>query len=130
MNKIVIAVVAVIAAFLSGYFLAPEKTKEVQNTVYVDRVVKVNEKKRIVEKPDGTKETVVVTVTEEANKEQSTLSVVEKPADKPWSAYGLIGYDSTLRYGAHVSKQFIGPLSLGAFGLTNGTFGLSVGMRF
>lgn len=33
-------------------------------------------------------------------------------------------------YGVSIQKEFIGPLTLGAFGLTNGVVGLSVGLNF
>jgi hypothetical protein len=33
-------------------------------------------------------------------------------------------------YGISVHREFIGPITLGAFGLTNGTVGLSIGVNF
>lgn len=33
-------------------------------------------------------------------------------------------------YGVSVSKQVLGPITVGGFGLTNGTIGLSVGLNF
>ena len=33
-------------------------------------------------------------------------------------------------YGGHVSTQLLGPINVGAFGLTNGTIGMSLGLDF
>jgi hypothetical protein len=38
--------------------------------------------------------------------------------------------NSSLAYGAHVERRIIGPFYLGAFGLSNNTMGLSVGVSF
>ena len=46
----------------------------------------------------------------------------------------LVGVDlpNSLKplYGASFTKQFLGPISIGAWGLTNGTLGVSVGINF
>ena len=40
------------------------------------------------------------------------------------------GGDRIPLYGISANKEFIGPITIGAFGLTNGTIGLSIGVNF
>lgn len=37
---------------------------------------------------------------------------------------------STVIYGGHISKDFLGPISIGVWGLSNGTGGFSLGLSF
>jgi len=59
-----------------------------------------------------------------------------QPAAKTWNVSALAGYDFSKPkdlvpiYGVSVSKQVLGPWSIGAFGLTNGIIGLSIGVTF
>lgn len=108
-----------------GYFLMPKK--EVVKTVekQVDRVVTVI---RTI-KPDGTiTEEKVITdkskiVTEDKTKLNTARSKVNISA--------LVGTDfSKPVYGLHANKELLGPISVGVFGLTNKTVGLSVGLNF
>jgi hypothetical protein len=51
------------------------------------------------------------------------------------NVYAMGGLDVTspqngFIVGAHVSKQLIGPVSIGLFGFTNKTAGVSIGMSF
>jgi hypothetical protein len=101
--------------------------KEVTKTVekQVDRVVTVV---RTV-KPDGTvtEEKVVTDKSKIVKEDQLKLNVGRSKL----SLSALAGTD--LRspvYGAHVSKEILGPVSVGIFGLTNGTFGASIGLNF
>lgn len=45
----------------------------------------------------------------------------------------LVGLDirqKSATYGVSVNKEIIGPITMGAFGLTNGTIGVSIGLNF
>ncbi len=104
-----------------GYYAMPRK--EVIKTVekQVDRVVTV------IKRPDGTVEKVITDkskiITEDSTKQNIGRSKVNLSA--------LVGTDFTSpAYGLHVSKEFLGPITLGAWGLTNKTVGLSVGLNF
>jgi len=148
------AIVALAVAFAMGRYTAPVKVKTETQVVEVDKKTKDTEVDRdkhketkIVEvnKPDGTKETTT-TIVEDTNtnkKEKQTdlLTETEKSSTEITRAggflyvQGLAGLDKLSLsgrpiYGASVSKEVLGPISVGAWGLTNSTFGLSLGLRF
>lgn len=97
--------------------------------------------------PDGTREVVTKTTedtktdktksektTEEREKEKTALKEVERSSSKV-TISALAGVGSVLNnpviiYGGSVSRPILGPIALGAFGLTNGVFGLSIGLVF
>lgn len=84
--------------------------------------------------PDGSP---VTTVTKDIvindSKRDQTVSV-STAADRPKvNVSALVSYDfsgSHPIYGVSANKEFIGHMTIGAFGLTNGTAGLSVGWNF
>ena len=58
---------------------------------------------------------------------------VSPPKRNAWEVSGLFALPTpgTLpAYGVSVTKEVLGPITVGAFGLTNGTLGLSVGVTF
>jgi len=126
-----------LGAYALGRYVAPTKTITKTVTVEVEKT-KTHEDKVIVERieKDGTKTTTthVVTNTEtdkKANTKQEQI-VENKKSSLLVSALG--GVDITkpngLIFGAHVSRQTLGPVHIGLFGLTNGTIGASVGLQF
>ena len=69
--------------------------------------------------------TAQITKTEtktEVNKSNNNLSVLMGKNIKDFS--------ETPTFGAHFSKKLLGPLAVGAFGLSNGTIGFSIGVEF
>lgn len=104
-------------------------------------------------RPDGTKEkttrTVQVTSTNKTtDKETKTHEETEKETKQTESKLvennrsgltisAMAGLDVTNLsspqkpvYGGHIQKSLLGPIGIGAFGLTNGTCGMSVGLSF
>lgn len=77
-----------------------------------------------------TEDAVVNTVSKEIVK--STLQVVPKRSAFNVSVLGgaLLQTRPELVYGLSVSKEFIGPITGGLFGLSNGILGLSIGINF
>jgi hypothetical protein len=100
-------------------------------------------------KPDGTRETHATTDTtvdqsrdthvatetqrvEVKHVETLHESVTER-SRPDWRVGPMVGFDlnrGAFAFGAHVERRILGPLSLGAFGLSNGTAGLSLSMEF
>lgn len=86
----------------------------------------------------------VTTIVKETGKETTTIVEDIKTKEKQTaqveskrtrvSVQALIGTDVTNRfqpvYGAAVSKEVLGQITIGAFGLTNGTLGVSLGLNF
>lgn len=93
--------------------------------------------------PDGTVKTVK-TITEISDIEtktdtnQTRLSSHDSipPKTGTINISGLVGNDFskswslTPIYGISVTKEFLGPVTLGGYGLTNGIIGLSIGLNF
>lgn len=111
---------ALLVGAACGYYLMPTKTV----TQVVEK--KVNRVITIVKRPDGTVEkvikdnSVITTDTETKVKERSKLAIS-----------ALAGTDlSKPIYGAAVSKEVLGPITIGIFGLSNASFGASVGLNF
>ena len=94
----------------------------------------VDKRTTIVKEPSGKQTTVIVekthTVEIQVSKKESQKTI--KAAAQVQAAI-LLGVDiktGVRTYGAAISKQFIGPVTLGVFGLTNKTVGVSIGMTF
>ncbi len=143
-------------AFAGGRYLTPTKVKVEKQIVEVEKKVKDTESEKnhhkettVVEitRPDGTKETTTKTVEDsQANRKTSEKDdTSRKETDTKETTYAtqkihVMGMAGTLIptdlkqlapiYGLSISKDFIGPLNIGAFGFTNHVFGLSVGISF
>lgn len=149
-TKVIIAAVALLVAFASGRWLAPTKVVTEIKTVEVERKETDEEKKKhqtiiITEtkNPDGTvtKITKIVNNTKEtkhetddSRKETDDTKTVERSQSRlHLSALSGVQLNSgvpTVVYGGHVSKEILGPISIGVFGFTNSTFGASIGLSF
>lgn len=120
-KQIISYLIVGIIGIACGYYLMPKK--EIIKTVekQVDRVVTV------VKSPDGTVKKVIT------DKSKINTGVHEKVnIGRP--RYGLsvlVGTDfSNPVYGLHVNKELLGPITVGVFGLTNKTLGVSIGLNF
>jgi hypothetical protein len=131
-------IVIIVIAFYAGKHYAPTKVETKVITVEVEKT-KVVEKKVIVEKvnPDGSKTTVTTidTNTEKENTTASNSTTTKENKKQSLNVHAMGGLDITnpsngFIVGAHVSKQLLGPISFGLFGLTNGTAGISLGLSF
>ena len=150
--------VMAVGAYVMGRYATPPKVVTVTKIVTVEKKVDtstVDDKKQrhkkvtITEivKPDGTKEvtTVITDDTESDNKKNTTdtTDISKSETDKKEvtnsasrvtiSALGgasLSFGSNPLIYGASISKPVLGPLTLGVWGLSNATGGLSIGLTF
>lgn len=67
-----------------------------------------------------------------ADRSSESVRVVTTPVPR-WGVGMLAGVDLRLRRpwaGAYVTREFLGPLTIGVFGANNGTAGLILGARF
>ncbi len=77
--------------------------------------------------------TTVDTIARSTEKDKTISKTEEKSNVNTLNISGLAGYDfhqNKVIYGGSVTKQLIGPITIGAFGLSNCTFGLSIGLEF
>jgi hypothetical protein len=133
----VIGILMLVGCFYWGRHTAPTKVETKTITVEVEKI-KQHQNTVIVEKvnKDGSKETTTRIVTD-TNKDTTKTSEQNKLVEKksPLNIYALAGIDianpaNGFTVGAHISKQLLGPVSLGVFGFTNKTAGMSLGLNF
>lgn len=143
-NKIIVFTVISVGAFALGRYSVPEKVRVETKVVEVEKKeIKKDKKSETVivkvTKPDGTVEehtTIVSGETTDINKNVNTVSNQNSEivrGDIKLSVSALVGTDLSTNnpvYGASLTTPVLGPILLGAFGLTNKTFGLSVGLTF
>jgi hypothetical protein len=134
---IIIALVALLTSFAVGRFTAPEHIKIQEKIVTVEKVVVQvqHEVKTVVTKPDGSSTSTTVTDTNTHSNTDSNSSTISKdiPVNKNIvSISALVGTHvlpfGDQVYGASISKNFIGPVRLGVWGLSDKTFGFSLGL--
>jgi hypothetical protein len=152
----IVSLVSLAVGGASAWYLRPPVVET--RTEYKDRVVEVVKtireqvktqtrrqvKTRTEEKPDGTKITVRTETGTETKTETDTRSDGQKTASTEkvsvdrywspdWSVRGLAGVDlrsKAFTYGAAVERRVVGPVWLGAWALSSGVVGASVGVTF
>lgn len=130
----IILVTVFIIALTIGYYIGHISARSTSDkSINTQVTTDVKQQETIVEtkKPDGTITTItnINTVKDETDKTNTTIA-----APRPtWNVSGLVALDSfkdiTPKYGISITKEFLG-LRVGAFGLTNGTAGVSLGIDF
>ncbi len=151
--KVLISVAVIAIAFAGGRYSTPVKTVTKIQTVTVEKETTKTDTdtaihkiitKTEVDKPDGTKTITTVTrddttkktdstSSDDKNTTSSTVEVSVKGSQKVNLAIlaGTNYHDiGTLIVGAHVSTNLIGPVTIGAFGLSDGVLGVSLGLEF
>lgn len=152
-TKIIIAVIALAASFLAGKYTTPAKvvteikTVEVEKKVEQKDVEKEKHKKTVIVKnKDGSSTTTITDDSASTDRSKTTDDVAKRTDEKKevtrdgalTSISILAGLQvpfdpsttlSQIKYGIHVHKEILGPITVGAFGFTDRTFGLSMGLN-
>jgi hypothetical protein len=156
-TKVIVGVVYTAGCLALGAYLVPEKTKIVTKVAETEKLTDKDDIKKEVKRhketkivavtePDGKKETTTI-ITEDTGvnsekKVNDTLSDTKSSYTEKETVRGnskvtvsaLFATDvkapNGLSYGLSVTKPILGPLTIGAFGLMNGTCGLSLGLTF
>lgn len=142
-TKVLIGIIACASVFAAGRFSAPEKIKTVtieieKKTTTADTTKEVHRKITTIERPDGTRETIVTEDTTSENKSSTTddkslTSSKEITKGSNTTILALVGVDFStpgIMYGASISRPVLGPISIGVWALTNKTAGLGIGLAF
>jgi cytoskeletal protein RodZ len=138
-NKVLITVVLIIVAFVVGRQTTPEKVRTEVKTITVEKIVEVERRTKTttVKKPDGT--TVTTTTTDTKSKSDTNKSITDKVAESTSSKKSIVNISmmakikaapTMITYGVSVSKEILGPITVGVFGMTDKTFGITLGMNF
>lgn len=134
--KIAAVATALLASFAIGRrsVSQPDITKTV--TTQEDKHKDLHETVVIVKAPDGTVTTTKTldTVTDTKKSSEVDLKQVAAKTSKI-NISALVGTDLTKSgitpiYGVSANKEFIGPITIGVFGLTSGTVGITIGLNF
>lgn len=149
-EKTKVIIVVVIASAIVGFSFQTYKKKtetHINETKTQDKTTETDKhvETKVVEiiAPDGTKTTTTETV-EDTKKHRDSTTVTEKQKDQTVevsrgegskvSISALVGTSLTSLgtpvYGATVSKPILGPITVGLWGLSSGTGGISVGLTF
>jgi hypothetical protein len=148
-TMVIIGAVALLTAFAAGRWSAPQKVKiqtvEVEKKTDDKKVDKDDHKVTViteVDQPNGTK-TKTTTI-----KDDSDTKVVDKKTDDTTTKTTIDVEKSSSKvtisalaalnvtkpglpiYGASITRPLLGPVTMGVFGLQNGTAGVSVGLTF
>lgn len=138
-TKVFISIAALAVAYASGHYFSPEKIKTEVRTVEVEKIVTkvVHQTITIHEKPDGTKDTTIVTdanTNSTTNKESKDATKEVTVSKDRFNISVLAGSTFPLNlsspiYGISVNRNILGPLTAGIFGMTNSTVGISLGLN-
>lgn len=151
--KILGVALLLLVAYALGKYTQPAivvtkvETHEVIKYVEKETKTKQNNKDIVIVEtryPDGTvkkethivdKGTVVIDKSKEGSSEKDSSSTTVVSYNKPqWKAAALLGitdYSLDNRvYGLEVERRILGPIFVGAWGLTNKTIGVSAGLEF
>lgn len=143
-KNILIALALLLTGVAIGYYAMPAKVveKEVTKIVEVEAKSKDNDKvyKKVeVINKDGSKTVTTELVDKSKSTSDTNINVdSEKSKETTYSKNtitinGLIGLglqDRQPIYGISVSKQLLGPIQIGIWGLSNKTGGFSLGLSF
>lgn len=127
-------IVVVLVLLGVGYALGKYTTPERVVTQTITKIVTVTQHDTqtvIVEKPDGTKTTIIIDKSKDTTKQQQTDTKTVENIKPQWHVsaqlvpqQGLLGPV----YGLQIERRIIGPVHVGVFGNTDKEFGLSVGV--
>lgn len=145
-NKIIFSLLALVATFAAGrYSNQVSYKKDTKTSIVEDKNTQKDTHEKtvttVVEKPDGEKQTtitqtkdVVATISDvKDTKSETQVSKVTGNGTSKLTISALVGIDIHTKlptYGASITKDVLGPVSIGVFGLTNGTAGISLGVSF
>lgn len=155
-NKLIGIAIIIAVSYAFGRYTAPEKIKivtkisdTVQQSTDKDKDLDTHKETKTTEvkHPDGTTETTTdVTEDTHVNTDNKTassdtkVSETDKEVTKSTSHLTLsalagvqltgVTTASPVVYGAHVTKDILGPINIGVWGLDNRTMGASIGLTF
>lgn len=132
--KILIIVVLMAASFAVGRRSVPAPSIGVATKSH-DTTNSDTHKVTTIEKDPSGKETTTITEdtvthTQADSSSKESISPIKQSKINISALVGTDIHDLKPMYGISASKEFIGPITLGAWGLTNGTAGISVGLDF
>lgn len=141
-NRILISVIALALAFATGRYTVQSPT--IKATVHQvedtnTQTAEKEHKKIVIVEKAGEKTTTITddvdtSIKQDRHDDVKSVETITPPKTGTLNLSALAGVDSLNRfkpiYGAAVTKQVLGPITIGAFGMSNSVVGLSVGITF
>lgn len=154
---VIVSLILASTAYAAGRWSAPERVQIVTKTVEVEKKVidaktdleKDKHKETVVTEtvnPDGTKSTVTKTVEDTKTGKKTETSTVDDTSKASDTVKETLYSSSKVTvsllagmslsgpitpvYGLSLTRPVLGPITFGAWGLTSGVVGLSVGLTF
>lgn len=129
--------IGIVLGFVGEYYLVKSnKTQETQTSDSETTKSDHKETTTVTEKsPDGTEKTTTTIVEDKDKTSSKTKTDITVANNKLYNISVMGGYDLGNKdyrqiWGVSASKEFLGHISVGAWGMTNGTAGLSLGVDF
>jgi hypothetical protein len=140
-EKVLTSVLVVLIAFAVGRWSnrVSTETKTLETKVQSSDLNKNTHTETVITKQkDGSEVTTIRQDTSvnliKSETDKSKTDTVVKSKDSIFNVSALMSIDIKEKivplYGLSVSKEILGPITVGVFGLTNGTLGVSIGMNF
>jgi hypothetical protein len=126
----ILAILGLVAAFEAGVHSVDILTSKVDTTTQDQTKTTIVTTK----KPDGSSTTTEI-IDDKSQTETDAITKTPVASRQKTNISAIVSEDirhlnSTPAYGLSFTREFIGPVTLGAFGLTNGTVGISLGVNF
>lgn len=138
-HKLILAFLALVAAFAFGRYSVQSKTvdKQTNTSTTSDKDIHKHTTTTTTEAPDGSKKTVTIIDENSDTKkdiQQDTTTHIDVASKSTLNVSALAGVDyhdfTKPIYGLSINKNVLGPITVGAYGMTSGLVGLSVGINF
>lgn len=123
----------IFAGLLILSFAVGRYSVSVNRSTQIDETTKTKTDTTIVKvkEPNGKETTTTIIKERETTKKELNQVEISKKAILNVALLGAYNTNqNTTSYGISISKEFIGPITFGAYGLTDGIMGLSVGVNF
>lgn len=128
MSKITLYLISIIVSLGIGVYIGKLAFSQSQ----IDTQIKEVTQRRTVVVKEGERETTIID--EHIVNNERVKQNISTQKRSTLNISGLAGIElkphPEVFYGVSVSKEIIGPITIGLFGLTNGIVGASVGMNF
>ena len=143
-TKVILGAFSALFIFAAGRYSVQSPTIKTKESIDVNTDIKkakdTHKVTTIIKDPKTGEEITTITedTKENTDKTKESVTKIDQTITPPKtgtvniSALGAMDFGGTFKpaYGVSVSKEFIGPITVGAFGLTNGVIGLSLGLNF
>lgn len=132
--KVILVVLTLVLAFAGGRYSVQQPNTSATTDTKIDKDTHTKKTVVIIKEPDGKETTTTVverdTKTKTDTNTSNTTTQVKRNTLSVAALAGIEVNDKQMVYGASVSKEVLGPVTVGAWGLTNGTVGVSLGINF